>query len=262
MTGLTAPWAFDAHTAVNPVTGGAEVTDELGGFLGASGGYVAALALRALENAVEDPDRRARAFTVQLLRPVEPGLLSLAAGVDRRGRSTSAASVRVVQRGEVVAQAFGTFGLTVPSLSRTDVRMPDVPPPSGCEPLGRQPVPEASMGAHVERRPAGPLPLSGSDDAEILVWMRLGEDRPVDLRSAVFLADAAVPGTMTEPLRMPSVEIAVHVPPAPAVLDERWVLGVFRNGVTADGYVIEDGELWTPGGELLLQTRQLRRILD
>lgn len=46
------PWAFDRHTAVDPATGAAQVTPELGGFLGASGGYVAALALRALRAAV------------------------------------------------------------------------------------------------------------------------------------------------------------------------------------------------------------------
>ncbi len=52
MSVTQAPWAFDRHTAVDPATGAAQVTPELGGFLGASGGYVAALALRALRAAV------------------------------------------------------------------------------------------------------------------------------------------------------------------------------------------------------------------
>jgi len=31
--------------------------------------------------------------------------------------------------------------------------------------------------------------------------------------------------------------------------------------VTGDGYATDDGELWTEGGELVLQSRQRRRIL-
>ena len=57
MSVTQAPWAFDRHTAVDPATGAAQVTPELGGFLGASGGYVAALALRALHAALSGGHR-------------------------------------------------------------------------------------------------------------------------------------------------------------------------------------------------------------
>lgn len=258
-------WTFDRHTVVDPATGAAQVTPELGGFLGASGGYVAALALRALHAAVGDPGQPARSVTVQLLRPAQPGAVTVPGTVERRGRSTTVAAARVRQDGETMALAQGTFGAPSPSVARMDLAMPDVPGPDDCAPLVDQPVPEASMSTHIERRPArGPLPLSGADAAEIFVWMRLGEDRPVDPLSAVFLADAAVPGvyaTLREAVRMPSVEIAMHFPPAPRGAPQPWLLGVFRNLLTGDGYVIEDGELWTPDGELVVLTRQLRRVL-
>ena len=94
MSVTQAPWAFDRHTAVDPATGAAQVTPELGGFLGASGGYVAALTLRALRAVVDEPAQAARSFTVQLLRPARPGTVSIPATVERRGRSTTVAAAR------------------------------------------------------------------------------------------------------------------------------------------------------------------------
>ena len=98
--------------------------------------------------------------------------------------------------------------------------------------------------------------------------MRLGEPRPLDALSVAFLADAAVPplyATLTEPAAIPSLEISVHYtsrahrPPAPD--DAGWVLGAFNHVASTDGFVTDNGELWTPSGELVATVRQLRRVL-
>jgi acyl-CoA thioesterase len=142
--------------------------------------------------------------------------------------------------------------------------MPDVPPPDACAPLAAPPVPQARAADHVEHRPArDPLPFAGADTAEILVWMRLGEDRPVDAALATFLVDSAVPALyarLDAYVAMPTVELSVHYA-ATQASDDPWVLGVFRTAIAADGYASEDGELWTPAGALLVRARQLRRVV-
>jgi hypothetical protein len=95
--------------------------------------------------------------------------------------------------------------------------------------------------------------------------MRLAEARPVDVLSAAILADAVVPalyGAITDPLPLPTIELALHFAPAVAAPEPSgWVLGVFRTRLAAAGYAVEDGELWDRRRRLLLTARQLRRAL-
>ena len=260
MSATTLP-RFDAFTAVEP--GGATIDATVTGFGGAHGGYVAALALRALCAAVGDPGRTPRSLTVHLLAPIEPGRVGFSARVERAGGSQTTASVRIVQGG-AVALASGSFGRARPSLEQHDTAMPRVPPPEACRPLVERPV-DAGVNLLVEHRPAaGPLPLTGGDRAELVAWMRLGgEERPIDAVAATFLADALAPalyGALDAYVPVPSSEIALHY--ADPVSDGPWVLARVRNRVARDGYATEDGELWSPDGRLLLHARQLRRVLS
>ncbi len=266
---------FDRHTALcRTATGGAlgtaswqaRIEPELRGFGGAHGGYVSAIALRALTDLVDDTERLARSLTLQLTAPVAAGILELRGERSRTGSSISAASLVIEQAAERRGAAWAVFGRSRRSPRYLGRAMPNVPPPEACLPIGEKPAPEASAGIFVEHRPAAPpLPLSGGQRAEILVWMRLVEERPLDPLVAVMLADAGPPalfGRLERFIRMPSVEIAIQLTEPAAIADSPWLLGVFRTSHAADGYALEDGELWTPEGSLVLQARQLRRILD
>jgi acyl-CoA thioesterase len=131
--------------------------------------------------------------------------------------------------------------------------------------LAREPVADAGVGLLVEHRPARPpVPLTGGDRAEIVVWMRLVEQRPVDALSAAMLADAGPPALyrrLSKYVAMPSTDITIHFADLAAATTNPWVLGVFRTSHAANGYATEDGELWTEEGRLVLQARHLRRIL-
>ncbi len=233
------------------------------GFGGAAhGGYVTSLALRAMTDVVDEPGRPPRSLTMQLLARVAPGDVDLEPRVERVGGTMSAASVRVTQRGETVALALASFGDPRPSLDQIDGAMPSVLPPERLEPLLDLPVPESEL--QVEHRPAaGPLPLSGGDRADLVSWMRLAGGRPVDVYDATYLADSLAPalyGALTEYVPMPSTDITLHFN-GEVVTDGPWVLAVVRNRFAGDGYAVEDGELWTPDGRLLLRSRQQRRVL-
>ena len=257
---------FDDVTAVHDDPLGplhAEIDGGMSGFRGAHGGYLAAIALRALRLVVGDPERAPRSLTAHLLAPVQGGAADLHARLDRAGGSLSTASVRLEQSRALALLALGTFGAARASaVARRDVAMPVVAPPEELVPLLDKPVPAADAGMHVEHRPAGPLPLSGGDEAEIRVWMRLADDHPVDPYVAAFLADSGPPalyGALREFVAMPSTEIALQF--ASAWTPGPWVLGVFRSRFAGDGHAVEDGELWTPEGELVLLSRQRRRVL-
>ena len=60
---------------------------------------------------------------------------------------------------------------------------------------------------------------------------------------------------------MPTIDLTVHIRAPQAVIDvldpDAHLLCVFRSRTLADGYVEEDGEIWSPGGVLLAQSRQL-----
>lgn len=258
--------AFDAQTAVLDDTFGpwtAEVGDEISGFGGTHGGYVAALALRAMRRAAGD--RTPRSLTVHLLDRIAPGALELHARLDREGATMSAASLRAEQDGAPVATALAAFGDARPGIDHQTLAMPAVPAPQACRPLLDKPVPQARAGLLVEHRPAAPpLPLTGGGQARILVWMRLVEERPIDALSACVLADSGPPalyGLLDRYVAIPSTDITLHFADVGAAAASPWVLAAIRTARAAGGYVVEDAELWTPGGALVLQGRQLRRVL-
>src|SRR5829696_613176 len=102
----------------------ASIDAAVSGFGGAHGGYVAAVALRAMRDLVPDEERRTRSLTVHLLAPVRPGVLDVHRRLDREGRSMAGASARLEQEGRTVATALASFGRGGPSLSHRGLEMP------------------------------------------------------------------------------------------------------------------------------------------
>lgn len=257
-------YGFDLHTAVQLDPPQALIEPRLSGFGGAHGGYIAAIALRAMGQALAD-ERAPRSLSLHLLAAIEAGTVDLEPRVERQGSSLSSTSLRIEQGGATVATALASFGQARPSVAYEGLEMPAVPAPEECSPIGEKPAPDAEVGLFVEHRPAAPpLPLSGGERAEILVWMRLLEDRPLDALSLAVLADAGPPalfGHLSAFVPMPSTEIVVHFAELEAAAASPWVLGSFRTLRAAEGYAVEDGELWTPDGRLVLVARQQRRIL-
>lgn len=261
---------FDVSTAVDR-GGRVSAAGAPSGFGGGGGGFSAAVALRAMSALIADPRHVPRSLAMRLLAPVrtEPELQAMAR-IDRAGRSVTATSVTLEQRAApaVLGSAvFGPPGAATPP-QRTDVAMPDVPGPSQTDRLTVDPITGQQMSAHVERRPVeGSLPFAASPTATLMAWFRVGEDRPVDEFATAFLADALLPplyATLTGPVAMPSLEFSVHFGPGARrreVDDDGWLLGVFRHVTLADGFIVDDGELWRPDGELAAVLRQLRLVL-
>jgi acyl-CoA thioesterase len=58
----------------------------------------------------------------------------------------------------------------------------------------------------------------------------------------------------------PTIDLTVHFRTS-LPLDDSLLLGRFRSNLVREGFFDEDGELWTPDGTLVAQSRQLGLLL-
>lgn len=258
--------AFDAATAVAAAGEGRWTAHVDGGWFapaGPNGGYLASIVLRAMQAAVADPARHARSLTLHYLRAPTAGPVQVAVTVERAGRSLSTLSARMDQDGRPCVLALGAFAEAFPTVADYAAQMPAAPPPEAISPVppmpGMPPIFE-----RLETRPAiGPVPFSGGDEARSGGWLRLAEPRPADAVAVATYVDAWWPAPftrLTTPVAAPTVDLTIHFraalplahadPAAP-------ILGLFTSRHSAEGFFEEDGELWSPDGVLLAQSRQL-----
>lgn len=258
--------AFDVATAVAPAGEGRwAATVDPGWFApaGPNGGYLGSIVLRAMLEALADPGRHPRSLTLHYLRAPAAGPVEVAVRVERAGRSLSTLSARMEQDGRACVLAVGAFASAFPSVADYAGPMPAAPPPEASWPVPPMPgLPP--IFTQLETRPAiGPVPFSGADEARSGGWLRLADPRPADAVAVATYVDAWWPAPftrLTSPIAAPTVDLTIHFrralphvgmdPAAP-------VLGLFTSRFSADGFFEEDGELWSPDGVLLAQSRQL-----
>jgi acyl-CoA thioesterase len=262
------PTSFDRHTHVTPDGPGRfRVMLDPSWWIvrGPNGGYIAALLVRALEAAVADPARQLRSLTVHFLRPPEEGPAEIEVSVDRQGRTLTNLRATLVQKGRLQATALAAFAAARDTPSLHHAVMPEVRPPEALTPRAHRAIP---IHQHYELRFA--LGPASQDEPRIREavsggWIRLREGRALDAALLTAYSDGwppAVFATGELPPSMggvPTIDLTVHIRATlPAgVGPEDPVLVVFRTRELEDGYLEEDGELWSRGGQLLAQVRQL-----
>ena len=261
--------AFDDDTALEPEGDGGyrgEVDSRWWTPRGPLGGYVMALIMRGLGLAVDDPARSPRSLTVQFLRPPEAGPVTVRPVVERSGRSLTTASARLEQEDRLLAVGLSAFSTPWPGPELADAPMPEVEPP-GDRNQSRREVPGAQAPPFLEmlsmQQRFGALPFSGSDRAETGGWLGLREERPLDALAILVLADAWFPAPWPRLRALapaPTIEMSVYFR-ASLPLPDSLLLGRFRTGLVRDGFFDEDGELWSPDGTLVAQSRQLALLI-
>lgn len=263
---------FDRDTAVTVLADGhLEATMSTGWWIerGPNGGYVAAVVLRALGTAVTDGTRTPRSFTVHYLAPPGEGPVQIEVQTERTGRMLTFVSGRVHQDGRLIATAQAAFAPPLPGVEFCDLLPPDVLPADAIEPTVMPPgAPAISLRERYEQRWAvGSPPFSGAPQAVAGGWIRLHPDegeRPGDPLLVAALTDAWVPPVFSRvdtPMAVPTIDLTIHFrEPIPPVVGA-WYLVVFRSQMATDGFVEEDGEVWSADGRLLAHSRQLAVLL-
>ncbi|MCU1451690.1 MAG: acyl-CoA thioesterase [Acidimicrobiales bacterium] len=261
---------FESDTAVRLSSPGvyeAHVDEKWWVFRGPNGGYISAILLRAMTEAVGDPGRPARSLTVHFLSPPAPGQAHVEVAIERVGRSLTSTSARLLQDGRLVATALAAFSGGRDGPEYSELEMPSVPPAAEVPTRGVEGAPP-----HTEMfdfRPAvGGAPFTAGDEAVTGGWFRFREAQLADPVVMTAYADGWFPAVFSrtrDPIGVPTVDLTVHFReplPLSGASPENFYLVVFRAPLSHGGFMVEDGEIWSSDGRLVAQARQLAVVLD
>jgi acyl-CoA thioesterase len=172
-------------------------------------------------------------------------------------------SARVTQGEQTLALALSTFATSRESPDISEARMPDVPPPEALQSAER-PLGFPTFTQNYSYRPAiGDMPFSGSRHARVGGWIRLAEPRVADALAVAAYADGWFPSVtprLTQPAMVPTLDLTIHFRtrlPLPHATAEDYYLVTFESPIAAEGYFVEDGQIWSRSGVLIAVSRQL-----
>lgn len=242
------------------------------GYPGLFGGYVNALALQACALEMGDPGREPRTLTVHFLRRFPVGEMRVETNIERAGASVTVVSARIFCGDTLCGFATTTFARQRESLDFIDLEMPPVPPGAEFDPSaplsGDLPFPfrdnlrmwdvyDGVLTGQASSPSNPPSPLSHSGG-----WaLPAGEER-IDERFLVAVADGFTPvfyRKLSAPMMAGTMEFTAYFRSSPSrIAVGEPVLAVLTTAASLHGYVEEDCNIWSPQGELLLQSRQLR----
>lgn len=278
---------FDRATAVSEVDEGRYLSEVLGGWsapTGPNGGYLAAIAARALQAHVAPTgDRQLRSLTCHYLRPAREGEIELEVETVRAGKRFSTARVTARQDGKEAftgLAAFSTSGLAeagswspaapevAPAPPRDAGRVPpdEYGPKLGAwlEPLPQMPpiVQRVKIAPQFGARPFSGQELEPGEAPETGGWIELPEPRSIDAVYIALLTDVWWPPSfhpLSELAIAPTIDLTIHVRAElpPEGLPDQPVLGRFHTAASLGGLMEEDGSLFLADGTLLAQSRQL-----
>jgi acyl-CoA thioesterase len=226
-----------------------------------NGGYILAIAGRALMEALPHPDPLTA--HVMYTAPTVLGPVDCDVDVLRRGGSTSHGALHMRQNGELKAHVSAAYT----DLSRLQgeswcsVDRPQIAAYEDCQPIGehgvelrRQVNQRYASGAEVFKRgePDGSGCFNG--------WLDLVDGSEIDVLTLLLFADAMAPPVFTVYGALqwvPTVELTVQ-------LRQRPVAGPiqvrFRSRYMSNGIIEEDGELWDSSGQLVALSRQTSKV--
>lgn len=234
----------------------------------ANGGYLLAIAARAMAAAADRPDPVT--LTAHYLSPGRPGPAEVRTEVVKAGKRFTTVQATLHGADRPLLAVLGTFGDLAPTdgapaPSRVDDAPPDLPPVDDCVALvpgpGGMPPPFArrvDIRMHPDDagfsrgEPSGAMQLRG--------WFRLPDDQPLDTMALVLATDAYPPTIFNADLPVgwtPTVELTTHVRARPA---PGWLRCAFTTRFVTGGFLEEDGVVWDDTGTLVAQSRQLALV--
>lgn len=228
----------------------------------ANGGYLMALAARAMGAAVRRPPVT---LTCQYLRPGRPGACEIEVDVVRSGRRFATARATLSTAEGQVITLLGTFGEQQPGGPSFDLFLEPVVVPAYDDCVERpqtaeQPALMSKLDARFHADDVGYQSGEPSGRPEMRGWFGFADGSPIDVYGLLLAADAFAPPIFNTDLPVawvPTVELTVHVRGVPAPGRLR---GRFRSVLVQDGLLDEEGVLVDATGTVVAQSRQLALI--
>ena len=262
--------SFDDAIAVRKISDGHYECDVSGDYwivAGPNGGYIGALLINAAEDGSADPSRQLAGMTVHYLRRPQEGPAELRVATLHHGRSIAYRRVELVQADTVVAAGTGSWAVAMEGIEVGGWEPPGVPAPDECLPMSAirttDPMP---FHQQWDIKTVDGIPFGeGGDDRKLVMtwWFRPAVHRPLDGALIFQVADAMPPPIFLVAMPTggaPTIDLSVHVR---ARFDDvewnegDWLLIRFSTRYGSNGFVEEDGEIWTADGTLLAHSRQL-----
>jgi acyl-CoA thioesterase-2 len=230
---------------------------------GPLGGYVAAIALRAL--GAETPLRRPASFSCAFLSVARFGPVDLAVETLRRGKRSHALRVEMRQEGSPILSALGwAVDRGMQGLEHDHARMPDVPSPEalrGYAELAEDYEQWYPVWRTIDGRPVLWDPAGRPGPPVWHTWMRLFRTPPLDdpfLEAArnllwldLMMWNAAAPPHLPWPLShlAPNLDLSAVFHDASA--QDEWLLCDAHAPLGREGILGVNGRVWSPAGRLL-----------
>jgi acyl-CoA thioesterase len=260
---------FDRATESTPIGDGTfagEIEDgwDING--NANGGYLLALAVRAMRDAAGRSDPIS--VTAHYLAPGRPGPVTIETATVKSGRqlATMTGSMRSGEREILrVLGAFGDVAAMSGGYAHVVGSPPDLPPRDQCVVRSAQPgivniglMRRLRVHLHPDHARRDDGSVSGRPVME--GWFDFADGRPIDTLALMLAVDAFPPPVFNIDLPVgwvPTVELTAHVRavPAPGPLRCR-----FHTEFVQNGFLQEDGEVWDSSGMLVAQSRQLALV--
>ncbi|MEE4193472.1 MAG: thioesterase family protein [Halieaceae bacterium] len=256
---------FSEHTAVTARDDGhydARIHEGWDVVGNANGGYLLAIAARAMAHAAERP--HPVALNAHYLSPGRPGPVNVDPEVIKSGRRF--ATVRATMRNDSkeLVTLLGSFG-DVGALEgpmRIDAEPPELPPPEDCiriehDPIGFPPAMMGKIDLRLHPEDAGFAVGKPSGQPLFRGWFRLLDDEPIDAFALLLAVDAFPPTVFNANLPIswaPTLELTTHIRGTP---EPGWLRCRFSTRFISGGLMEEDGDIWDGSGRLVAQSRQL-----
>ena len=267
---------YTAATAVTARDDGSGTYDaevhrgwDIGG--NANGGYLLAIAGRAMADAAGRPDPIT--ITAHYLSPGRPGPLEVHTELVKSGQALRhrPGDHDRRRRPSRSSRVLGTFGDLDPAKADdwptlVQAAPPDLPPIEACRRMGRAAVtgddaerPDfvSSIEMHLHPDDAGFATGRKSGEMRVRGWFNLRDDEPVGTIGLLTVVDAFPPTIFNTDLPVawvPTVELTAHVRARPK---PGWLRCAFTTRFVTGGFIEEDGEVWDEDGTLVAQSRQL-----
>lgn len=228
--------------------------------MGAHGGFVTALAVRAVESRLTV--QRVRTVSTSFLRPVALGQTTLTIRALREGRSLSTFEVTLEQQGRQVTTTRITAAVPAEGVQWDQALPLPIPTVDQCLTVPGPPgIRHLDHGVGV-LDPAH-LPLTRSEEAVLQGHIRPAEPRPIDAAWLAMVLDYFPPAAWTKvdpPTGGVSVDYTVHIHRTipDSLADDHWLGVRFRAEVSSEGLSLEHGSVAGPDGTVLAESFHTR----
>jgi hypothetical protein len=226
-----------------------------------NGGYILAIAGRALSQALAHPDPLS--VHIVYTAPTQLGPIDCEVLPLRRGGSTSHGALAMRQEGELKAYVTACYTHLdrLQGESWSSVSRPQIAPLAQVPALGVHGIELRTRVNQHYARGAGVFRREQPDRSGVFEgWLTLEDGSEPGLLGLLLFADSMAPPVFTVfgPLQwVPTLELSVQLRavPAPGPIQAR-----FRSRYLSDGVVEEDGELWDCEGRLVALSRQTSKV--